>query len=174
MKLILVAVACMLPILGAAAVPQAQTSATPPQTQTKPQAAPPAQTKPQPKAAAPAPAATQAAAPIPGANLVNPVKPTKESLATGKEHYAWDCAMCHGDTGQGNGSLAKSEKLSSSDFTNPATLQGLADGQIFTVIRQGMGKKMPPEGKARANDKVVWDLVNYLRSLSKPGATPAS
>lgn len=166
MKLILVAVACMLPILGAAAVPQAQTSATPPQTQTKPQAAPPAQAKPQTKAAAPA--TTQAAAPIPGANLVNPVKPTKESLATGKLHYSWDCAMCHGDNGKGHGSLAQSEKLSAADFTNPATLQGLADGQIFTVIRTGMGKKMPPEEKARANDKVVWDLVNYLRSLSTP------
>ena len=174
MKLILVAVACMLPILGAAAVPQAQTPATPPQTQTKPQAAPPTQLKPQTNAAASA--ATQAAAPTPraGANLVNPVKPTKESLATGKLHYGWDCAMCHGDTGKGDGSLAESEKLSSKDFTDPATLQGLTDGQIFTVIRTGIGKKMPPEEKARANDKVVWDLVNYLRSLSKPGATPTN
>jgi mono/diheme cytochrome c family protein len=172
MKLILVAVACMLPILGAAAVPQAQTPATSPQTQTKAQAAPPTQTKAQTQTKAAAPAAAPKA--ILGANLVNPVKPTKASLAAGKLHYGWDCAMCHGDTGKGNGSLAASEKLSAKDFTNPAALQGLTDGQIFTVIRTGIGKKMPAESKARASDKVVWDLVNYLRSLSNPGATPAS
>jgi len=172
MKLILVAVACMLPILGAAAVPQTQNPATP-QTQTKPQAAPqPAakpQTAPQTKAATPA----AASAPIPGANLVNPVKPTADSQKMAKERYGWDCAMCHGDTGKGDGSLAASEKLKMKDLTNPSALAGLKDGQLYTIIRKGRGK-MPPEEKARANDAAVWNLVIYVRSLSKPGATSAN
>lgn len=154
MKLILVGVACMLPLLCAAAVEQAQSS-TKPQTQTQTQAAP----------AAPAV--------IPGANLVNPVKPTTASLAEAKQHYSWDCAMCHGDTGKGNGSLAVSEHMTVPDFTNPATLASLKDGQIYTIIRKGSAK-MPPEDKARANDATVWNLVNYLRTLSSSSATPAS
>lgn len=154
MKLVLVAFACMLPLLGAVSVQQAQSGA-------KPQA----QAAPQTQAAPVAPADE-------GANLVNPVKATPASLATAKEHYGWDCAMCHGDTGKGNGGLAASEKLSVGDLTNPATLQGLSDGQLFMIIRKG-SKDMPPEDKARANDTTVWDIVNYLRSMSKPATSPA-
>jgi len=148
MKLILVGVACMLPLLCAAAVEQAQ-SGTKPQTPPQAQAAPAAPTV------------------IAGANLVNPEKPTAALLAEAKQHYGWDCAMCHGDTGKGDGSLAVSEHLTVPDFTNSATLAGLKDGQIYTIIRKGTGK-MPPEEKARANDATVWNLVNYLRSMSKP------
>lgn len=151
MKLILVGVACMLPLLCAAAVQQTQSSAKP---------AP----QPVPQAAAPA---------VTGANLVNPVKPTAATLAEAKQHYSWDCAMCHGDTGKGDGSLATSDHLAMPDFTNPATLAGLKDGQIFTIIRKG-SPKMPPEDKARANDATVWSLVNYLRSMSKAPESPAS
>ena len=153
MKLILVGVACMLPLLCAAALEQAQ-SGTKPQTQTQAQAAP----------AAPAV--------IAGANLVNPQKPTPALLAEAKQHYSWDCAMCHGDTGKGDGSLAVSEHLTMPDFTNPAALAGLKDGQIYTIIRKGSAK-MPPEDKARANDATVWNMVNYLRSLSGPVNTAA-
>ena len=158
MKLILVAFACMLPLLGATAVQQAQSGSTP---STKA----PSQTK----AAPPAPAAPADT----GANLVNPVKPTAASLAEAKEHYSWDCAMCHGDNGNGKGSLAVSEKLTMPDFTNPAALQGMTDGQLFMIIRKG-GPKMPPEEKARANDTTVWNLVNYLRTLSKAPGMPAT
>ncbi len=151
MKLTLVIVACMLPLLGAAAVQQTQKPA--PQTQT----------------------ATKAPAPQPstGANLVNPVKPTKASQAHAKELYSYDCAMCHGANGNGKGSLAVSEKLAVPDFTNPATLSGVTDGEMFTIIRKG-APKMPSESKARANDDVVWNLVIYLRSMSKHSAAPAS
>ena len=30
------------------------------------------------------------------AKVVNPVRPTAESLAQGKKYYGYDCAMCHG------------------------------------------------------------------------------
>ncbi|HVP54328.1 MAG TPA: hypothetical protein VMU45_04970, partial [Candidatus Eisenbacteria bacterium] len=39
------------------------------------------------------------------AKMVNPVKPTPESLAQGKKYYGYDCAMCHGDTGNGKGDV---------------------------------------------------------------------
>lgn len=159
MKLILVAVACMLPLVGAAAVQSTQNNATP-----QKQAAPSAAQK------APAAPATPADT---GANLVNPQKPTAANLAEAKLHYSWDCAMCHGDNGNGKGSLAVDEKLTMPDFTNPAALKGLADGQIFMIIRKG-SKDMPSEEKARADDATVWNMVNYLRSMSQTTAAPAS
>lgn len=156
MKLVLVVLACMLPALGAGTAQQ-----TPPASAQKTATS-------LPKAAA-TPAPKAVAGPLPGANLVNPQKPTKAALAEAKLHYSWDCAMCHGDTGKGDGSLAVSEKMKMMDFTNPATLKGLADGQIFMIIRKGSAT-MPPEEKARADDATVWNLVNYLRSMSQAPA----
>ena len=37
--------------------------------------------------------------------MVNPVKPTAESLAQGKKYYGYDCAMCHGQNGNGKGEV---------------------------------------------------------------------
>ena len=30
--------------------------------------------------------------------MENPVKPTPQSIALGKKYYAYDCAMCHGES----------------------------------------------------------------------------
>jgi mono/diheme cytochrome c family protein len=73
--------------------------------------------------------------------------------------------MCHGDNGDGKGSLAADMKLKISDFTDPATLKDHTDGEIFYVIKKGH-QDMPPEGD-RVKVQENWDLVNYVRSLSK-------
>lgn len=99
-----------------------------------------------------------------GAHQVNPVKATAESLARGKKYYGYDCAMCHGDNGNGKGEVAVSEKLTVRDWTNPATLQGKTDGGLFSIIKNGKGK-MPPEGD-RVKATELWNMVNYVRSLA--------
>ena len=52
---------------------------------------------------APAPALTppQTVATPPAAAAKNPVKPTAESQAKAKAVYGIDCAVCHGDNGNG-------------------------------------------------------------------------
>ena len=57
--------------------------------------------------------APKATAPIPAGamNQVNPVKATPESIAQGKKYYGYDCAMCHGNNGDGKGDVAVDEKL---------------------------------------------------------------
>jgi mono/diheme cytochrome c family protein len=94
----------------------------------------------------------------------NPTKPGPESLAKSKKLYAIDCAMCHGEKGDGKGDMASDIK-NVTDFTNPDALKGRTDGELFYVIRHGKGE-MPPEGD-RAKDEDVWHLVNYVRSLAK-------
>lgn len=94
----------------------------------------------------------------------NPVKPTPESLAKSKKLYGYDCAMCHGDKGDGKGDMASDIK-NMPDFTNPDSLKNRTDGELFYEIRNGKGD-MPPEGD-RAKDDDIWHLVNYVRSLAK-------
>ncbi len=95
----------------------------------------------------------------------NPVKPTAESLAKGKKMYGIDCAMCHGDKGDGKGDMGPDFK-NIPDFTNPDTLKNRSDGELFYITRNGKGADMPPEDN-RAKDDDVWNMVNYIRSLAK-------
>lgn len=115
----------------------------------------------QPPAQAPAPESKPAPE---NAAKANPVKPSPESIAKGKKMYVIDCAMCHGDKGDGKGDMA-SDMKNVTDFTNPDALKNRTDGDLFHVIRKGKGD-MPPEGD-RAKDDDIWNLVNYVRSLTK-------
>jgi mono/diheme cytochrome c family protein len=94
----------------------------------------------------------------------NPVKPSPESLAKGKKVYKVDCAMCHGENGDGKGDMATDMK-NVTDFTNPDVQKNSTDGQWFQIIRKGKGE-MPPEGD-RAKDDDIWNVVNYIRAFAK-------
>jgi mono/diheme cytochrome c family protein len=116
--------------------------------------------------AAQAPAATTS-------TLKNPVKATAESQAKAKKTFGYDCAMCHGDSGNGKSDLAASMKLTLTDWTAPGALASESDGDLFEIIRKGKDK-MPPEEANRAKDEDVWNLVIYVRSLAKGGNQTAS
>jgi mono/diheme cytochrome c family protein len=124
---------------------------------------------------APAPGAapaTDAKIPLEAVNQVNPVKPSAESLARAKKIYGYECSMCHGDNGGGGGDLAKSMKAKMVDLRDPAALKGRTDGEIYYIINHGMGE-MEGEG-ARVKPDDTWNLVNYVRSLSKGQPAVAS
>ncbi len=89
---------------------------------------------------------------------------SQESLDKAKKLYGYDCAMCHGETGNGKGDLEEySGKVK--DFTDPASLKDFTDDQLFSLIKDGKGE-MPPEGK-RAKDDDLHGLVHYVRTLAK-------
>src|SRR5271165_1011508 len=116
------------------------------------------------QAPAQAPKPSSFTIPADAVHQVNPVKPTAESLAQGKKYYGYDCAMCHGDNGNGKGEVAVSEKMKIGDFSDPATLRDRTDGELFYIIKNGEGQ-MPPEGD-RVKTTDLWSMVNYIRSLS--------
>ncbi len=101
--------------------------------------------------------------PADAVHQVNPVKPTAESIAQGKKYYGYDCAVCHGNNGDGKGEVAIDEKLKIGDFSNKETLKDKTDGDLFYIIKNGHGK-MPKE-RIRSSPNELWNLVNYLRSL---------
>ena len=118
------------------------------QNQAPPKSAPPAEYKIPPEAA----------------HQVNPVKPTPESIAQGKKMYGFDCAMCHGENGDGKGDLAADLKTKVPDFTDPSTLKDATDGELFYIIKNGKGE-MTAEGD-RLKPAELWNLVNYVRSFA--------
>jgi mono/diheme cytochrome c family protein len=92
------------------------------------------------------------------------LKASPEGMTKARKMYAIDCAMCHGEKGDGKGELAADMK-NVTDFTNPDAMKDRTDGELFYIIRKGKGD-MPLEGD-RAKDDDVWNLVNYIRSLAK-------
>ena len=101
--------------------------------------------------------------PAEAVHQVNPVKPTAESIAQGKKYYGYDCAMCHGNNGDGKGEVAIAEKLTIIDFSDTATMKNETDGEMFYMIKNGHGH-MPPE-HIRLSPNELWNIVNYIRSF---------
>jgi mono/diheme cytochrome c family protein len=113
------------------------------------------------------PVATPVAATIPpeAMHMINPVKPTAVGLAHARKMYGYDCAMCHGENGNGQGELAVQLKMDLKDWTNPAALQGRTDGELFYIIKNGQGQ-MSAEGD-RAKPEDLWNMVVMVRSFAK-------
>ncbi len=98
----------------------------------------------------------------------NPVASTPEGLAEVRKLYGYNCAMCHGKTGDGKGDLAADMKLELRDWRDANTLEKVTDGELFWIISNGKGK-MPGEGD-RTKERVRWNFVNLVRSFAKKDA----
>jgi len=112
----------------------------------------------------PAAPPAQSAIPAEAAQMVNPVKPTPESQARVKKMYGYDCAMCHGANGNGKGDITDL-KTPPKDYTDPASLKDLSDGEIFYIIKNGKGQMPPDGGRTKPDD--IWNMVILVRSFAK-------
>jgi mono/diheme cytochrome c family protein len=126
----------------------------------------PSQQEPQKQAEEKPAAAVEAKSTAEAGKLANPVKATPSSIAAGQKAYGFDCAMCHGKEGAGDGDLAADMKLKLRDYRAPDSLKGMTDGEIYTIIDKGKGQMTGEEGRMKPEQ--IWNVVNYVRSLAKP------
>ena len=100
----------------------------------------------------------------------NPLQDSAENLAAGKRLFAAEegasCSFCHGETGAGNGALAGQFKPPPRNFLCAEAVNGIADGQLFWIIRFGSpGTAMPDH--PQFSDEQIWQIVLHLRDLAK-------
>ena len=101
----------------------------------------------------------------------NPVPRNRAVLREGKRLYlgkegGQGCAICHGSKGDGRGPLADGFDPPPRNFTCARTINGIADGQLFWIIRFGSpDTSMPAHPQLR--DTQVWQLIHYLRDLAR-------
>ena len=98
----------------------------------------------------------------PGASL--PVIP-REIEAAGDTLYRNFCGVCHGPTGNADGSVSR--QMGAPSLLTPRA-RGYSDGYIYGIIRYGRGV-MP-----RYGDKVVvpaerWAIVSHVRKIQAQG-----
>lgn len=95
--------------------------------------------------------------------LENPIAATDESIAKGSEIYAASCAVCHGDTGLGDGVAGASLNPPPANL-HEDHVQILTDGGMFAIIHNGVPDSgMPAFGDALDEDD-IWHVVNFVRT----------
>ncbi|MBT3210071.1 MAG: cytochrome c [Bacteroidetes bacterium] len=100
-----------------------------------------------------------------GINLKNPLLPTEQDYIEAQEIYKINCAMCHGETGKGDGHLVTSRKFNTEvtslvdDF-----VQNKPDGEIFHVITMGSVSGFMGSHSAQIKPEDRWKVVSYIKN----------
>jgi len=94
----------------------------------------------------------------------NPITSTQDSIAAGQKIYSKTCMTCHGKGGDADGPAVIELNIHPAKLSDPQ-LATESDGSLFWKITTGK-KPMPAYGK-RLSETDRWNLVNYVRTLSK-------
>jgi cytochrome c oxidase cbb3-type subunit 3 len=106
--------------------------------------------------------------------------PLDASLETGAAIYGRYCAICHGETGGGDGfnayNVSDTFGVSPTAFSDPEQMASLKEADLIAAIRDGgpaVGKSpaMPAWGRTLTTGEIA-DVGRFLRTLAKSGQDP--
>ncbi len=106
-------------------------------------------------------------APESAASMKDPVKPSPSGLKDAEQLYQQNCVICHGKTGASNGPAAGSLPQKPANFTDVRMMKQATDGELFWKMTTGRAPM--PSWQDRLSETERWELVNYLRVLTKKG-----
>ncbi|MCL6216781.1 c-type cytochrome [Zunongwangia pacifica] len=96
------------------------------------------------------------------ANLKNPLPYTEDNLTKGKALYTVYCAVCHGDKGNGQGTLVEREKiLGVPSYDDPG--RSITEGSVYHAMYYGLNN-MGSYG-VQTSIKERWQIDHYVMSL---------
>jgi mono/diheme cytochrome c family protein len=107
-------------------------------------------------------------APDDAKKVKNPTPPTPETLADAQQIFTDNCVLCHGEKGLGDGPGAKAIKVKPANFTDAKMMATETDGSLYWKMTNGRGPM--PSWKDTLTDKERWELVGYIRKLTKDAA----
>jgi mono/diheme cytochrome c family protein len=116
----------------------------------------------------PAPPPAPWVAPDDAKKVKNPFPPTQETLADAETLFTDNCVLCHGEKGLGDGPGAKTIKVKPANFTDAKMMAEETDGSLYWKMSNGRGPM--PSWKDTLSDKERWELVGYIRKLTKDAA----
>ena len=99
------------------------------------------------------------------AAVPNPIAADAASIAAGAATFAATCAVCHGDTGLGDG-IAGAVLDPPPANLHADHVQIVPDGGIFYTIQNGKGTGMPAWGETLSEEE-IWNLVNFIRTFKE-------
>lgn len=96
--------------------------------------------------------------------MANPIANNQESIDAGAALYAENCAVCHGETGLGDGAAAAGLEPKPPNL-HENHVQELTDGGLFHIITHGRPKTAMPAWEDALSEEERWHAVNFLRTF---------
>ncbi len=106
-----------------------------------------------------------------GLNLKNPIELNTVNLEKGKAVYTKFCTPCHGEAGDGNGSIVANGKFPSpGKYWDKVAATGLNEGKMFHSITYG--KNLMGQHASQITKEERWLVIHHINDLIKK-ANPA-
>jgi mono/diheme cytochrome c family protein len=93
-----------------------------------------------------------------------PFTATMATLERGRERYRIQCAVCHGETGAGNGIATKYGLVGVANL-NQQRLRDMSDGEIYNTVANGKNTMLGYGSVIQVPDR--WAIVAYVRALQR-------
>jgi mono/diheme cytochrome c family protein len=100
----------------------------------------------------------------------NPLPPTVENIASGREAFSHYCVACHGMDGQNTGVPFADSMSPPVPLLNSPEIQSYTDGQLKWVIDNGIEPSGMPASKGILSDDEIWSIVLFIRHLPPAGS----
>ncbi|MBX7095708.1 MAG: cytochrome c [Flavobacteriales bacterium] len=91
-------------------------------------------------------------------------------LAEGQKIYEQFCIHCHGEKGDGQGTIVQNGKISGVPDYKSANLMALPEGKMFHTISYGKGIMGSHAGQINKEER--WKVIHYIKSLQNDGNYP--
>ncbi|HIB36495.1 cytochrome c [Mesonia sp.] len=98
------------------------------------------------------------------ASLTNPLPYTEDNVNEGKALYTIYCAICHGDKGDGKGTLAQREKILGIPAYNDAG-RAITEGSVYHVMFYGLNTM--GSYAAQTSEEERWKIDHYVMDLKR-------
>ncbi len=99
-----------------------------------------------------------------GHGFPSPIYVNREFMDLGQKKYNITCAVCHGQTGDGNG-ITKSYGMVATPTYHDDRMRKMTNGEIFDTISNG--KNNMGAYKSKLSIKERWAVMTYLRALQR-------
>lgn len=97
--------------------------------------------------------------------VTNPWVESDDLIAHGQKVFKQACAICHGESGLGDGVAGKSLPEKPRNFVEGKwKSQGTAQA-LYVMVKEGQGKFMASFAHLPKNDR--WAVVHYIRSITQ-------
>jgi mono/diheme cytochrome c family protein len=105
-----------------------------------------------------------------GAADRSPLAATDDIVPRGQRAFSFYCAACHGLDGQNTGVPFADAMSPPVPKLTAAEVQQYTDGQLHSVIENGLWPSGMPAARGLLNDEEIWTIVQYIRHLPPAGS----
>lgn len=100
----------------------------------------------------------------------SPLATTDDNQRRGQRAFSSYCAACHGLDGQNTGVPFADAMSPPVPPLTSSHVQRYTDGQLHSVIANGLWPSGMPAARGLLNDEEIWQIVQYIRHLPPRGS----